>query len=65
MLSMCAEKVLETEAITAKHSQAQVEALANTKTHEDKFTAPVGVHVTTNDMFKAMEMDSRKRISKS
>ena len=64
-ISVRVEKVPETEPITVKHSQAQVGALANAKTHGSKFTVTGGGHVTKNDMFKAMDMDSRKKDIKS
>ena len=46
--------------ITVKNSQARVEALAKAKTHGAKFTATGGGHVTSDDMFKSMEMGVRE-----
>ena len=65
MLSVRVEKVPETEPITVKHSRDWVKALANLKTHRAKFTATGVGNVTTNEMFKSMEMDSIEKGIKS
>ena len=61
MISVRFEKVPETEPITVNHYEAQVEELANAKTHKYKFTAAGGGHVTTYDMFKTMDMYSKEK----
>ena len=55
------EKVPGVTRITVKHSQDRIVALAKAKSHGAKFTATGGGHVTSNDMFKAMEMEAREK----
>ena len=50
-----------TRPVTVKHSQARVEALAKASTHGAKFTATGGFHLTSNDMFKSMEIAVREK----
>ena len=54
------EKVPKEPPITQKNSQERILALAKVKTHGAKFIATRGGHVTSNDMFKSMEMDVRE-----
>ena len=56
MLSARIKKVQEMAPITVKNSQAQVELLEKSKTRGAKFTATGGGNVTSNEIFKSMEM---------
>ena len=60
MISARIEKVPERAPIIVKHYQDWVEALAKAKTRGAKFTVTGGGNVTSNDMFKSIDMGVRE-----
>ena len=56
------EEVPEDDApVTVKHSAARVNVLASRTTTSGKFAVTGGYHLTSNDIFKSMEVEARKR----
>ena len=49
------------EPITELNSQARIEILAKASTHGAKFTATGGFHITSDDMFKSLEISIREK----
>lgn len=49
------------ESLTVPHSKERIEALAKASTHGDKFYVMGGGHQTHDDIFKAAELNNRKR----
>ncbi len=48
-----------TEVITVPHTQEQIDLLAQAKKHGQIFTATGGDHLTSNNMFKSIELKAR------
>jgi hypothetical protein len=48
-----------TEVITVPHTQERIDLLAQAKKHGQIFTATGGGHLTSNDMFKSIELKTR------
>ena len=49
------------EPITERNSQARIELLAKASTHGAKFTATGCFHITSDDMFKSLEISIREK----
>ena len=49
------------EPITELNSQAMTEILEKASTHGAKFTANGGFHITSDDMFKSLEISIREK----
>ncbi len=59
----CPDKISDREAsmaVTVTNTREQQEAIAAANTHGAKFFVTGGEHVTSNDMFKAAEINRRK-----
>ena len=54
---------LPKNAVTQPHSKERIEALANAKSHGQRFLATGGGHLTTDDAFKAFELIRRREMT--
>jgi hypothetical protein len=62
----CADKIGKrktTEAVMVPHTREHQEALAAARTHGKKFFVMGGEHVTSDDMFKAAEINRRMEVA--
>ncbi|KAL7546421.1 hypothetical protein ACHAWF_015054 [Thalassiosira exigua] len=53
-------EVIKPKHVTEPHSKERITLLAKAKTHSAKFTATGGGHLTSDDYFKSMEIDTRE-----
>jgi hypothetical protein len=59
-MKLTAKPAASTKVITNPHTQERIELLSEAKKHGQIFAATGGDHLTSNDMFKAIELKRRK-----